>query len=311
MATPEAPLREILKSVSFTQFPLRVIEPFFVADKIVKPRLYIYPSFAVHKETMANDEKRPMLPTFDVKSLYMLTALKFAKYDFDIAYTSEPDASPDGSLPFLLLRDGTALDFKAIMSKLQQNSTELGCATEEQPDYISDVDGDLEMPKNELPSEPVYRTMVENNLLPVIEYLTWTDPVGRECIGEGKYLGSYPQIIRNMLSWIAATDTAHKLKLGLPEYGADAMVLDGEVLYENAFRTLDSLLVLLHTVDDSRLFLAGAPSLLDALVFACVNVFLYAPVKSPVRTALLKSDSTYKPVLEYAVRIFDQYFASA
>ncbi|KAJ2557042.1 Metaxin-2 [Coemansia sp. RSA 1933] len=303
MATPEAPLREILKTISFTKFPLRTIEPFFVADKIEKPRLYCYPPPAQTPEDLENV---PRLPTFDVKSLCILTALRFANYDFDVEYTSEPDASPDKRLPFLLLCDGTALTSKEVTDRIKetpQNST---------GDWSDDKNtlDQLYLSDNDLPHELVYRTMAERNLLPAVEYMTWADPVGRECIGEDRYLGSYPTIVRYVMSWIKTSEAMHSLKIAQPEHSAgDAMLLDGETLYENAFRALDSLLVLFEDVSSTSIFLTGSkPSLLDAVVFACINTVLDSPLDSSIRKALIQK-SAYKPVLNYALQIRRKYFS--
>ncbi|KAJ1662056.1 Metaxin-2 [Coemansia sp. RSA 1813] len=307
MATPEAPLREILKSISFTRFPLRAIEPFFVADKLEKPKLLCYPPLLQAPTDLGSTV--PKLPTFDLKSLYVLTALRFIGYDFDVGYTSEPDASPDKVLPFLLLCDGTVLTYKGIMGKLKGVP---GSSTENRADDKNSSDGALDqlcLPESDLPSELVYRTMAERNFLPAVEYMSWADPVGRECIGEERYLGNYPTVIRYVLSWIKTSEATQNLKMAQPEHSAGAsMLLDGETLYENAFRALDSLLVLFEDVGNTRIFLAGKPSLLDALVFSCISVVLDAPVDSPLRKALIQKN-TYRPVLDYALQLRKKYFS--
>ncbi|KAJ1902645.1 Metaxin-2, partial [Coemansia sp. IMI 209127] len=285
-------------------FPLRTIEPFFAADKVTKPRLYCYPPPFKTPEDLG---KVPALPTFDVKSLYILTALRFIDYDFDVAYTNEPDASPDKQLPFLLLCDGTALAGKEITRRLKevvpQNSTDSSGSGDK------NALDQMRLPENDLPSELVYRTMAERNLFPAVEYMTWADPVGRECIGEERYLSSYPTVIRYVLSWIKTSEATQNLKMTQPEHSAgDSMLLDGETLYQNAFRALDSLLVLFESVGSTRPFLAGKPSLLDAVVFSCVSVVLDAPVDSSIRKALVEK-RTYKPVLNYALAMRRKYFS--
>ncbi|KAJ1948083.1 hypothetical protein EC988_005317, partial [Linderina pennispora] len=77
------------------------------------------------------------------------------------------------------------------------------------------------------------------------------------------------------------------------------------VIYENALRALDSLLVLLG----DRRFLAGVPSQLDAYVFACLHAVMQAPLKSPLRTALTQ-DKRLKPLLDYTLRMCSQLFDS-
>ncbi|KAJ2158932.1 hypothetical protein GGF46_003404 [Coemansia sp. RSA 552] len=268
MATPEAPLREILKSISFTQLPLRHIEPFFTPEPIDTPRLFIYRT------------ERPGLPTHDIECLRVLTLLKFANYGFDIAYTHEAGGSPDGRLPYLLLPDGRAIDAQGVPQHLDESGHSL--------------------PERSLVDDLAYRTMVERNLIPAAEYVAWVDPAGFEAIGSARYLGRYPAAIQYLLGWIRSSKAAHDVRVGQPEYGA---ALDGEVLYENALRTLNPLLELLG----DREYLAGAPSILDAQVVACLNFFIESPVKSPVRSALVRPDSKYKPLADYALRLLDRH----
>ncbi|KAJ2304759.1 hypothetical protein H4R23_006454, partial [Coemansia sp. Cherry 401B] len=267
MATPEAPLREILKSISFTQLPLRHIEPFFEAEKITTPRLYIYGWPASGKQSS--------LPTYDTECLRVLAVLKFANYGFDIVHTNEPSGSPNGKLPYLLLPNGQAIDSDGVVAHLEKSGHKL--------------------PSDSLPNELAYCTMVERNLVPAVEYMMWVDPAGFKRIGDGRYLSGYPGLVRYVLGWFRASDVAHDVQVRQPEYGT---ALDGEALSENALRALDSLLVLLG----DREYLAGAPGLLDARVFACLNILIEAPVTSSIRTALLSPDSKYKPLVDYALR---------
>ncbi|KAJ2802647.1 hypothetical protein H4R20_003200 [Coemansia guatemalensis] len=277
MATPEAPLRELLKSISFTQLPLRHIEPFYKAEAISTPRLFIYGS----SKTRGNPpQQKGKLPTYDVECLRTLALLRFANYGFDIAYTNEPNGSPNGKLPYLLLPSGQAIDSNGIQEHLEKTGHALG--------------------ESRLADELAYCVMVERNLLPAIEYMAWVDPAGYEAIGEGRYLFNYPPSVRYLLGWIKSSDIAHALRIGQPEYGA---ALDYEVLCDNAMRTLESLLVLLG----NREYLAGAPSVLDALVAACINVILEAPLKSPIRSALLPENSKFKPLVDYALRILEHH----
>ncbi|KAJ2757608.1 Metaxin-2 [Coemansia sp. BCRC 34490] len=322
MATAEAPLREIIKSISFTKFPLRTIDTFFVAEKIEKPRLYCYPpppppleqSQSSIRATAAGVPEDlaslPRLPTFDVKSLCILTALRFIDYDFDVEYTSEPDASPDKQLPFLLFCDGSVLCGKEIMGRLR--GVVPGPSSTSDASDRKDSSAALErlwFPETDLPSELVYRTMAERNLVPAIEYMAWGDPVGRECIGVERYLGHYPGIIQSILGWIKSSEVIQGLKMMQPEYTAgNSMRLDGGTVYETAFHALDSLLVLFEDVGDSRMFLVGKRSLLDAVVFSCISVALDAPVDSPLRKALLCKNE-YRRVLDYALRLRRLYFS--
>ncbi|KAJ2147249.1 hypothetical protein IW136_000211 [Coemansia sp. RSA 678] len=271
MATPEAPLREILKSISFTQLPLRHIEPFFEPTKYTTPQLFIYGS----------PSSKSSLPTFDTECLRTLTILKFANYGFDIQYTNEPKGSPNGKLPYLLLPNGQAIASNNVLKHLEQSGHTL--------------------PESELNSEIVYCTMVERNLVPVVEYIVWVDSVGFEKIGNGRYLSDYPPFVQYMLGWFKSTSAAHDLRVRQPEYGA---ALDGQVLYDNAIRVLDSLLILLA----DREYLAGGPSQLDACVFACLNILIEAPVESPIRNALLRTDSKYEPLVAFALRVAEKYF---
>ncbi|KAJ2552885.1 hypothetical protein IWW35_002110 [Coemansia sp. RSA 1878] len=271
MATPEAPLREILKSISFTQLPLRHIEPFFEPTKHTTPQLFIYGS----------PSSKSSLPTFDTECLRTLTVLKFANYGFDIQYTNEPNGSPNGKLPYLLLPNGQAIASNNVLKHLEQSGHTL--------------------PESKLNSEIVYCTMAERNLVPIVEYIMWVDSVGFEKIGNGRYLSDYPPFVRYMLGWFKSTSVAHDLRVRQPEYGA---ALDGQVLYDNAIRVLDSLLVLL----DDREYLAGGPSQLDACVFACLNILIEAPVESPIRNALLHTDSKYEPLVAFALRVAEKYF---
>ncbi|KAJ2709411.1 hypothetical protein H4R19_004264 [Coemansia spiralis] len=271
MATPEAPLREILKSISFTQLPLRRIEPFFEAESITVPRLYIYP---------AAQTGSAGLPTCDVECLRVLAVLRFGKYRFDVVHTMEPNGSPDGKLPYLLLPDGTALGGAAIAAHLEQSGHGL--------------------PPSPLADELAYRTMVERCLAPAVEYLAWVDPVGFEAVGDARYLGGYSAIVRYTLGWIRSSRAATAVRSGLPEYGS---ALDSEVVTDNALRALDSLLVLLGNSE----YLAGAPSLLDAHVAACLNILLEAPVKCSLRSALLEPGSKYQPLVDYALRIVERH----
>ncbi|KAI8322590.1 hypothetical protein GQ54DRAFT_297302 [Martensiomyces pterosporus] len=186
----------------------------------------------------------------------------------------------------MLLPDGTALDRTQIVG------------------FLADKGG-YKLPESGLQDELVYQTLVTHNLLPAIEYMVWVDHAGFESIADKEYLGAYPSIIRYVQGWIMSVKKAHSLRVSCgPEYGA---ALDGDVVYENAFRAMDSLLVLLGDGD----FLAGGPSLLDAQVFACLNTALEAPLKSPIRTALTQTDSKYKPLLDYTLRIWQGYFASS
>ncbi|KAJ2796258.1 hypothetical protein H4R21_004786 [Coemansia helicoidea] len=276
MATAEAPLREILKSISFTQLPLRRIEPFFEADPIAVPWLHIYGAGPAASEGSS-------LATFDVECLRVLAVLRFAGYRFDIAHTTEPNASPDGRLPYLVLPDGTALSGGEIAAHLERTGQGL--------------------PPCPLDGELAYRTMVERCLAPAAEYLAWVDPVGFEAVGDARYLGGYPAVVRCALGWVRSLRAAAAVRAGLPEYGA---VLDSEVVAENALRTLDSLLMLLGDGE----YLAGAPSLLDAHAAACINVLLEAPLKSPLRSALLAPDSKYTPLVEYALRVAERHLGT-
>ncbi|KAJ1945153.1 hypothetical protein FBU59_002392, partial [Linderina macrospora] len=65
MATPEAPFREVLKSLWFTKLPLYQHEPFFSPPVLTEPQLFVYgPN------------------TLDVDSLRVLALLKFAQFKF-------------------------------------------------------------------------------------------------------------------------------------------------------------------------------------------------------------------------------------
>ncbi|KAJ2478668.1 hypothetical protein IWW56_003585 [Coemansia sp. RSA 2131] len=273
MATPEAPLREILKSISFTQLPLRHIEPFFEPEKYNTPQLFIYGS--------PPPNSKSSLPTFDTECLRTLTVLKFANYGFDVQYTNEPNGSPNGKLPYLLLPNGQAISSDGVLKHLEESGHKL--------------------PESGLNSEIVYCTMVERNLVPIVEYIMWVDSIGFEKIGNGRYLRNYPPFVRYMLGWFKSSNVVHDLQVRQTEYGA---ALDGQVLYDNAIRVLDSLLILLG----DREFLAGAPSQLDACVFACLNIIVEAPVESPIRTALLRTDSKYEPLVSFALRVAEKYF---
>ncbi|KAJ2010322.1 hypothetical protein GGI14_006462, partial [Coemansia sp. S680] len=143
MATPEAPLREILKSISFTQFPLCHIEPFFVPEPIPRPQLFVYPPTS------------SATPTTDVECLRILALLKFTNYEFDLHYTSEPNSSPNAQLPYLLLPDGTAIDNQHI------------------EDHLSLGDDD----------NVAYYALAKHGLVPATEYLVWVDPAGFAGIG--------------------------------------------------------------------------------------------------------------------------------
>ncbi|KAJ2851624.1 hypothetical protein IWW36_000947 [Coemansia brasiliensis] len=273
MATPEAPLREVLKSISFTQLPLRHIEPFFEAEKITAPRLYIY-----KRPKPAEDQG---LPTYDVECLRLLALLKFANYGFDQVYTNEPDGSPNGKLPYLLLPNGQAIDCDGIMAHLENSGHKL--------------------PESSLASELAYCTMIKHSLVPAIEYLTWVDSAGFEAIGQNRYLREYPMVVQTILGWFKSNDIAHDIQARQPEYGA---ALDGEVVCENAQRTFDSLLTLLG----DREYFADTPGLLDAWAFACLNILIEAPVSSPIRALLLGRNSKYQPLVDYALRIMEKYF---
>ncbi|KAJ2907856.1 hypothetical protein GGI21_003470 [Coemansia aciculifera] len=276
MATPEAPLREILKSISFTRFPLYHIEPFFVPETIERPQLFVYRPL---------NQTPQGLPTSDVECLRVLALLKFSNYEFDLKYTHEPNMSPNEQLPFLLLPSGLAIDNQHIEEHLAQQQEE--------------KEGKEGGGNNEL----AYYELARHNLVPAVEYLVWVDRVGFEAMGVQGYLKHYSAVARCWLGWSRAAGVTEKLQTGLPEYGA---ALDGEVVCENALRALDSLLVLLG---DRKFFSAGdKPSSLDALVFACLNAFLESPVKSPVRTALTRVDSKYKPLVDFALRISEAYF---
>ncbi|KAJ1645344.1 hypothetical protein J3B02_002155 [Coemansia erecta] len=272
MATPEAPLREILKAISFTQFPLRINRSFFTPETIDSPQLYIHRPLT---------QKSSASPSCDVKSMSTLALLRFVGFKADIKYSSEPEASPNNQLPYLLLPDSLALDARGIESHLREQGV-LG--------------------ESELADEMVYLTMVENNLIPVTEYLAWIDPEGFDSIGWQKYLGSYPMIVRYFLGWQKRLHTSRKLQTGLPEYGS---ALDGDVIYENAFRALDSLVVLLG---ERKYFSGIKPGVLDALVFACLNVIVEAPLKSPIRSAMTREGSKYKTLLDFTMRILEEYF---
>ncbi|KAJ2707261.1 hypothetical protein FB645_000938 [Coemansia sp. IMI 203386] len=272
MATPEAPLREILKAVSFTQFPLRVTQSFFTPEKIETPQLHIHRPLT-HKSSAS--------PSCDVKSLSALALLRFAGYKVDIKYSSQPEASPNGQLPFLLLADSTALDARGIERHLTEQKL---------------------LSESELADEMIYLLMVENNLVPAVEYLTWIDPEGFDSVGWQKYLGSYPMIIGYFLGWQKYMQSSRKLQTGLPEYGS---ALDGDVIYENAFRTMDSLAVLLG---ERKYFSGSTPGVLDALVFACLNVVVETPLKSPIRSAMTREGSKYKVLLDFTVRVLEEYF---
>ncbi|PIA14586.1 hypothetical protein COEREDRAFT_82617 [Coemansia reversa NRRL 1564] len=277
MATPEAPLREILKTISFTQLPLRYIEPFFKAETISTPRLYVYGLSKTGNLFFQNKNK---LPTYDVECLRTLTLLKFAKYDFDIAYTNESNGSPNGKLPYLLLPNGEAIDKDNIQEHLEKSGYGVS--------------------KGDLSDELAYLVMVERNILPAIEYMVWVDSAGYEVIGTKRYLYNYPQPIRYLIGWIKSSEIAKTVRIGQPEYGA---ALDNEVLCDNVIRTFESLLVLLG----NREYLAGKPSLLDALVSACLNIILEAPLKSPIRSVLLPENSKFKPLVDYALRILQSH----
>ncbi|KAJ2607365.1 hypothetical protein H4S08_004850 [Coemansia sp. RSA 1365] len=275
MATPEAPLREILKTISFTQLPLRHIEPFFKAETISRPRLYVYRFL---KTGNLSSQKKNKLPTYDVECLRTLALLKFAKYDFDIAYTNEPNGSPNGKLPYLLLPNGEAID------NIQEHLEKTGYG----------------LSKDSLSDELAYLIMVERNIIPAIEYMIWVDLAGYEAIGTKRYLYNYPQPIRYLIGWIKSSEIAKNVRIGQPEYGA---ALDNEVLCDNVIRTFESLLVLLG----DREYLAGKPSVLDALVAACLNIILEAPLKSPIRSVLLPENSKFKPLVDYALRILESH----
>ncbi|KAJ2726634.1 hypothetical protein GGI07_000357 [Coemansia sp. Benny D115] len=272
MATPEAPLREILKSISFTQFPLWHIPAFYKPEPINRPQLHIQRPLT-HKSGGSQ--------TSDVQCLRTLALLRFLGYEFDVRYSSEPEASPNSRLPFLLLPDSKAID----VDHIEQHLTSQGLLSE---------------PENA--DELAFQILVERNLVPAVEYLAWIDPVGFEAIAWDKYLGSYPPLIRYFLGWQRSFEKARCLRTGLPEYGS---ALDGDVLYDNAFRTLDALLLLLGTSD---FFSGEKPGALDASVFACLNIILEAPLKSPIRTALTLEGSKYKPLVNYTMRILDKYF---
>ncbi|KAJ2331273.1 orotate phosphoribosyltransferase [Coemansia sp. RSA 2681] len=274
MATPEAPLREFLKSISFTRFPLCHIDPFFVPAAIDRPQLFVYRSPLGRSSGT---------PTSDIECLRVLSLLKFHNYEFDLQYTHEPNMSPNAQLPFLLLPSGTAIDCHHIEEHLA--------------DKLEEKEEDDEQEGGLL----AYYEMAKHGLVPAAEYLAWVDPAGLEAIGQ-HYLAPYSSLPKYWLGWSRVAAVTRRLRSALPEYGA---ALDGDVIYENAMRALDSLLVLLgekETMSGRRL---GS---LDALVFACLNAFLEAPVKSPMRDALTRPGSKYRPLVDYLLRIVDRYY---
>ncbi|KAJ1814810.1 hypothetical protein LPJ75_002614, partial [Coemansia sp. RSA 2598] len=253
-------------------FPLRINRPFFTPEKIDNPQLHIHRPLT---------QKSSASPSCDVKSLSTLALLRFVGYKVDVKYSSEPEASPNGRLPYLLLSDSTALDARGIENHLREQGV-LG--------------------ESELADEMIYLSMVEANLVPAVEYLAWIDPEGFDAIGWQKYLGSYPVLIRYFLGWQRHQQSSRKLQTGLPEFGS---ALDGDVIYDNAFRALDSLAVLLG---ERKYFCGTKPGALDALVFACLNVIVEAPLKSPIRSAMTRDGSKHKALLDFTVRILEEYF---
>ncbi|KAJ2782056.1 hypothetical protein GGI15_003031 [Coemansia interrupta] len=269
MATPEAPLRELLKTISFTQFPLHTTPAFFAPAEIPRPQLHVHPPL---RQTSGSS------PTCDARSLQALALLRFASYDFDTTYGSAPDASPDGALPFLLLPSRAALSATAL--------------------------GDLVA--GSLPEEPAdhqaYVVLAERNLLPAIDYLVWVDQDGGHVAS--RMLPAHP-LVQWALGYQYAGRIGSHLRVGQPELAGST--LDAQVLFENAMRAMDALVVLLA---QNEFFAGERPGRLDALVFACVNCLLESPVPSPVRRALLREHSEYAPLVSFAMRILERYFPS-
>ncbi|KAJ1944375.1 hypothetical protein GGF37_002222 [Kickxella alabastrina] len=276
MATPEAPLREILKSISFTQFPLYHQASFFTPTAITRAQLHI----CRHTSSSTNTTNSGS-PTLDIQSLRTLALLRFANYPVDLHCTSDPESSPDRHLPFLLLPDGSAIGASKVAEHLG----------------VQCVGEDL-----------AYLLMVERNLVPAIEYLLWVDPSGYETVSREGFLGRYPGLIGYLLGWQRSAAVARELGVA-QGFGAG---VDGEAVYEGAFRALDSILGRLG----SKEYLAQkngeeevVPGALDALVFACLNVFLEAPLASPVRSAMTRQGSQYRPLVDYTMRILERHLA--
>lgn len=180
MATAEAPLREILKSISFTQLPFHHTEPFYQPEDISRPQLHLY----------RQGKTRSATPTFDPECLRVLCLLKFADHQIDLKFTHEPDSSPNNRLPFLLLPDGSTCDNQHIDEYLE---------------------GSI---KTDLKDEVAYLSMVQQDLAPMTEYLAWVESK------DTQYFDRYPLVIRHCLGWIQSARVVEKLKLGMPEYGA-------------------------------------------------------------------------------------------
>ncbi|KAJ2364713.1 metaxin 1, partial [Coemansia sp. RSA 2607] len=187
-------------------------------------------------------------------------------------------ASPDGRLPFLLLPQRTALDAAAIEQHVQ------GGLPQSPPDHRA------------------FLALAEHNLLPAVDYLAWVDTEGAGILLP-RLLPFHP-LVQWALGVQRASHMASVLRTSQPEYAA---TLDAHVIYDNALRALDALVVLL---DDKTYFAGERPAALDALVFACVNAIVELPVPSPLRAALLREDSKYAPLVAFTMRILERYFPS-
>ncbi|KAJ1724071.1 hypothetical protein LPJ53_001645 [Coemansia erecta] len=270
MATPEAPLRELLKNISFTQFPLHTTASFFAPSEIPRSQLH------VHRPLRQSPGSSP---TCDARSLHALALLRFASFDVDIVYGSAPDASPDGALPFLLMPSRAALDAKAIAQHVAAKLS------------------------NEPADHQAYLILAQHNLLPAIDYLFWVDRKGSSAVAS-RLLPFHP-LIQRILGYQKARQVGDHLRVGQAELVGGT--LDAAVLFENALRALDALVGLLA---ENEYFAGGQPGRLDALVFACVNCIVEIPVPSPLRSAVLREGSEYAPLVSFAMRILERYFPS-
>ncbi|OMH86152.1 hypothetical protein AX774_g266 [Zancudomyces culisetae] len=126
--------------------PRVTFEPLYKPVVNDLPIIYVYPPTAGSSRW------------FDVASFFFVNIVKERDLKYEIRYTVDSEASPDGKLPYIMLQDTTCLTTEAALARLV-----------EECDKLSDSTGE-----EKSPSVEAFIHLIKTTLTPAIQLCIWS-----------------------------------------------------------------------------------------------------------------------------------------
>ncbi|XP_071449591.1 metaxin-1 [Hetaerina americana] len=222
------------------------------------------------------------LPSIDLKCLQILTLSRISRVNLQVNVTNNPFKTPRGALPVFRCGKVVLDDVQDIATYFRRNNynSDFGLSSTECADIVA------------------YTHMLQEKLLPIIQYTWWVDAKNFSELSRPWYAKALPFPLNFYYPGKYEKDAKMMVEA---MFDVNDLTYIEFVLFSKAEACLGSLSVRLGDAD----FFSAHPSSLDAAVFAYLAPLLNAPLPSPALQNCLKNSTN---LVAFIRRMSRQYF---